>query len=223
MNKWVSEESNKLDRCVEAKTWDGKSCRAIVISRVYATDISDLWNAVTKPERIKGWFAAVDGDFREGGKYQIKGNAGGTINRCEEPRRIELTWEYGGDVGWVNISLASDDEHSTRLTIEHISQDVDSFLEFWNKYGPGSMGVGWELALLGLEQHLNKGGETFKPFSMSEEEWMGTEEGQGFVRVSSDGWVDASMKFGTSEEAATAAGKQTVAFYTGQELSTEEL
>ncbi len=222
MKKWVTEETNKLERRIEAKTWDGKSCRAIVMSRVYGTDISDLWDAVTRPERIKRWFAAVEGDLHEGGKYQIKGNAGGTIKRCDAPERIEMTWEYGGDLGWVNISLVQDDKNSTRLTLEHIAQDVGSFLEFWDKYGPGAMGVGWELALLGLEQHLNRDSETFKPFSMSEEEWMGTEEGRGFVRASSDGWVDASINFGTSERDAKAAGKQTAAFYTGQELQTEE-
>lgn len=222
MKDWVKEETSKLSRRVEAKNRDEKACRSIEMSRVYGTDIHDLWDAVTNPERIKRWFASVEGDLKEGGKYQIQGNAGGTITRCQSPERIEVTWEYGGDVGWVNISLSPDDENNTRLTLEHISEDTDAFLEFWKKYGPGAMGVGWELGLLGLEQHLNKDGETFKPFSMSEEEWMGTEEGLGFVKASSAGWTEAAIAFGTSEADAQAAGMQIVSFYTGQEAPSED-
>ena len=42
-----------------------------------------------------------------------------------------------------------------------------------------------------------------------------SEEGIRFVRASSDGWRDASIRAGTDAEAAKEAGARTTGFYTG--------
>ena len=44
-----------------------------------------MWDACTDPERIGRWFLPVSGDLRLGGRYQLEGNAGGEILRCEPP------------------------------------------------------------------------------------------------------------------------------------------
>src|SRR3546814_17557590 len=82
-------------RQVADVTHEGLPCRAVVASRAYPTDIDDLWNAITDKARIPRWFAPVEGDLTLGGKYQIKGNAGGTVTACEPPKSFALPWEFG--------------------------------------------------------------------------------------------------------------------------------
>ena len=73
-------------REVADRQWDGKPAKAVVAARVYDTDPKDLWDALTNPERIPRWFSPVTGELKLGGRYQIQGNAGGTITRCDPPR-----------------------------------------------------------------------------------------------------------------------------------------
>ena len=82
-----------VTRTVAALERDGKPARAVTLSRTYATSIDDLWDAVTNPERLPRWFAPVEGDLKPGGRYQVVGNAGGTIPACQAPRLFDLTWE----------------------------------------------------------------------------------------------------------------------------------
>ena len=43
---------------------------AVRVEDVYDTDIDDLWDACTEPERLARWIAEVDGDLRVGGTIQ---------------------------------------------------------------------------------------------------------------------------------------------------------
>ena len=87
---------------------DGKPASTVTLSRLYDTDIDDLWDAVTSKERIPRWFLPVEGDHKLGGKYQLKGNAGGTITACTPPKHFAATWEFGGGVTWIDVSLAAE-------------------------------------------------------------------------------------------------------------------
>ncbi len=204
-------EFGKLERQVIAMEWEGKPARALVITRKYETNADDLWEAITKPERLKRWFGAVSGDFRQGGRYQIQGNAEGSINKCEAPKFLAVTWEMHGGIGWVNATLEPLEDELTELTIEHIAHDEKDFLAFWEHFGPGAMGVGWDVWLAGLVDHLASGADAF---SLDEEGWLGTEEGRVFVQASSDAWVEAAITFGTNAEAARRAGEHTFEFFT---------
>ena len=86
---------------------DGKPARVVVATRTYDTDADDLWDALTSPERIPRWFLPVEGDLKLGGRYQLKGNAGGTITRCEPPQALDVTWEFGGGMSWVTLRLGA--------------------------------------------------------------------------------------------------------------------
>lgn len=70
---------------------DGK----LVIRRHYKAEREDVWDAITTPERLVRWFLPISGDLRPGGRYQLEGNAGGEVVRCERPSEIGLTWEMG--------------------------------------------------------------------------------------------------------------------------------
>ena len=59
--------------------------RSVLLGRRYNAPIEDVWDACTDPSRIGRWFLPVTGDLRSGGTYQLEGNAGGEILRCEPP------------------------------------------------------------------------------------------------------------------------------------------
>ena len=212
MDQWIKQQADKLERRVVSMEWEGKAARAVITQRIYPTGIEDLWEAIVNPERLKRWFLPVTGDLHEGGNYQLEGNAGGKINRCDAPRLLAVTWEMHGSIGWVNVKLQARKGDSTYLTLEHIAHEDAAFLGFWDQFGPGSIGVGWDLGLLGLAEHLESGGDSF---ARDEEAWMKTEDGRDFVRASSDEWVAAAISFGTDAQEASDAGERTIDFYTG--------
>jgi uncharacterized protein YndB with AHSA1/START domain len=199
---------NAITREVRFGERDGKPTRVVVASRVYETTPDDLWDAITNAERLPRWFLPVSGDLKLGGRYQLQGNAGGTITRCDPPAHLGLTWEYGGQVSWVDVRLTAE-KKGTRLELEHIAHVPD---EFWAQYGPGAVGVGWDLGLTGLAAHITTGKAMDPAEGMA---WPGTPDGRHFVTGSSNGWGEASIGAGTDREAALGAARRTTAFYTG--------
>ncbi|MDB5456034.1 MAG: Activator of Hsp90 ATPase-like protein [Caulobacter sp.] len=188
----------------------GKPARVVVAVRTYETTPDDLWDAVTNAERLPRWFLPVEGDLKLGGRYQLKGNAGGTITRCDSPQALDLTWEFGGGMSWVTVRLAPEGE-ATRLTLEHIvlASDVD---EHWKQFGPAAVGVGWDLSFLGLGLHIASG-EPVDPKGF--EGWSSSDEGKAFMRASADAWAAAHIAGGEDAEVARAMAARTAAFYTG--------
>jgi len=147
----VIHEINTTQRQVGTRTLAAGEARTITITRTYNAPIEDVWDAVTSAERIPRWFLPVTGDLRLGGRYQLEGNAGGTIERCDPPNSFAATWEYGGDVSWIELRLTSLSDDSTHIELEHITHVSD---ERWAQFGPGALGVGWDLGLIGLGRHL---------------------------------------------------------------------
>ena len=72
---------------------DGKAASTVTLTRLYDTDVEDLWDSLTNKQRIPRWFLPVEGELQLGGKYQLKGNAGGTITACTPPSHFAATWE----------------------------------------------------------------------------------------------------------------------------------
>jgi uncharacterized protein YndB with AHSA1/START domain len=204
----VASQIGAVTRVVTAREHNGRPARAVIASRVYDTTIDDAWDALTNGERIPRWFLPISGDLRLGGRYQLEGNAGGTITECEPPRHLAMTWEYGGDVSWVDVKL-SEDAGGTYVELEHIAHIDD---DRWAEFGPGAVGVGWDLAIMGLDLHLRSGESADRPTAMA---WMASDEGKAFMRGSSDEWCRASIAGGTDPAAAKAAAERTAA-YTGE-------
>jgi uncharacterized protein YndB with AHSA1/START domain len=197
-------------REVASREHQGKPARAVIATRRYDTDIDDLWDALTSAERIPRWFLPISGDLKLGGRYQFEGNAGGEITRCEPPRLLSVTWEYGGGVSWLTATLKDDTAGSTRLELEHLAHVEDGL---WDRFGPGAVGVGWDLALMGLARHLASGAAVDRAAAMA---WSVSDEGKRFMRGSSEAWGRASITAGTDEMAAKAAAARTSAFYCGE-------
>ena len=74
-----------VTRAVRNFEKDGKPASAVTLTRLYDTSVDDLWDALTSRERIARWFLPVEGDLQLGGKYQLKGNAGGTVRCARRP------------------------------------------------------------------------------------------------------------------------------------------
>lgn len=199
-----------VGRSVKVGERDGRPTRAVVASQEYRADIDDVWDAVTNPERLPRWFLPVTGELSVGGHYQFEGNAGGEVLACEKPERAFLTWEFGGEVTWLELRL-TDLGGSTRMELEHVAY-LDP--ERWGEYGPGAVGVGWDLSLLGLANHL-AGGPELRPEEGAE--LVGSPEGRAFVAASSGAWAAADVEAGGDPAAARAAAARTAAFYTGTE------
>jgi uncharacterized protein YndB with AHSA1/START domain len=194
-----------ISREIRDTTRDGKAARMIVAERSYPTTADDVWDALTSPERLPRWFLPISGDLELGGRYQLEGNAGGTIETCDPPKHLGVTWEFGGSIGWVDVYLTETGD-DTMLRLEHVGL-VDDFDDKWDEYGPGAVGVGWDLTLFGLGEHLATGAD-LDPNAVSPELLEA-------MRRSSDAWGQASIAYGTPREQAEAAAVRTAAFYTG--------
>ncbi|WP_421931980.1 SRPBCC family protein [Phenylobacterium sp.] len=196
-------------REVAVREQDGRPARAVIATRAYDTTVDDLWEAITNPERIPRWFLPVTGELKLGGRYQLQGNAGGTITACEPPRRLSLTWEFAGQTSWVNVAL-SEAGDGAQLELEHVAH-VDN--DHWKQFGPGAVGIGWELSLIGLALHL-EGGAQVDPDGFAA--WSASPDGRALMAASGTAWGEAHAASGEDAETARASAARTVAFYTGE-------
>lgn len=203
----IVEAAGLVTREVRTGTRDETTTRIVVARRTYDTDRNDLWDAVTNPERLPRWFAPVTGDLSLGGRYQVQGNAGGVVELCDEPHSFAITWEYGETVSWVMVTL-TETRKGTELELVHESP-VDP--DFWEEYGPGAVGVGWDLALLGLGMHVDSGEAVDREWADS---FTLTPEGLVFVEMAAGGWSNAALADGDDRTKARGAAERTVAFYT---------
>ena len=200
------------ERRVERRNHLGKPAIVAIAVRTYDTNVDDLWEAITTPLRLARWFMAVEGDLRLGGRYQLIGNAGGTITRCERPEALDVTWEMMGGTSWVNVRLAAA-EGKAQLTLEHIAPEDGIGKDHLDKYGPGAVGVGWDLGLLGLERHLADPSAAIDRAEV--EAWTISANGKAFIRGSGEAWAEADTLGGETAEEAQAKAARTIAFYTG--------
>lgn len=208
---------NLLDRinAVHREVGDGKlpsgDAHTVVLRRSYDADPDDVWDAMTKPDRLSRWFLPATGDLELGGRYQLEGNAGGEITRCDKPRLLAVTWEYGeGPASEVEVPLTpSGDGDSTEFELVHRVPAG----EFWDQFGPGATGVGWDLGLFALSSFLD-GTLTGKP-----QEWEASPEAAKLMTRSSELWGAAHTASGADAETAQAAAAATHSFYVPQETT----
>lgn len=199
-------------REVADREWQGRPVKAVVAARTYDTEVADLWDAVSNPERIPRWFSPVTGDFKQGGRYQIQGNAGGTILRCDPPEALDVSWEFAGATSWVTVRLAADGGRS-RLTLEHLIDAADLDGDHWKRFGPAAVGVGWDLSFLGLGLYLAGHGD--RPPEAADPAWAVSDEAKTFMRGSAEAWAQAHIRSGEDPQTARRMAEATAQFYTG--------
>jgi uncharacterized protein YndB with AHSA1/START domain len=205
----VEHQINDVSRRVGTRTVDAGEARVVTVTQSYDAGVDDLWDACTNPERIPRWFLPISGDLRVGGHYQLEGNASGTIDSCDPPHGFAATWEFGGEVSWIEVRLSDTGDGHAELRLEHVAHVDD---ERWAEFGPGAVGVGWDTALAGLNAHLTTGA-SMDPAAAAA--WATSDDGKRFMTASSQRWCDASVAAGAEPGAARAAADRTTAAYTG--------
>jgi len=128
---------------------DGKAI--VRIEDRYATDLDDLWSALTDPRRLVRWFGEVEGDLRPGGQFRLDiesegWHGSGRVEACEPPRRLmvmtqEVTESYDKAI---EFSLTADGDQ-TMLVIEVKGMPVDKIAFY---------GVGWQIHAENLGAYL---------------------------------------------------------------------
>jgi uncharacterized protein YndB with AHSA1/START domain len=129
---------------------------AVRVEDVYDTDIRDLWEACTTPERLSRWIAEVTGDLREGGEihatFTSTWTGPGRIEVCQAPHHVLLTMESEeGDTqmeAWL-----TEEGPRTRLVVEERGLPLDA-LHFH--------GAGWQAHLEDLARSLAGGRSDWK-------------------------------------------------------------
>jgi uncharacterized protein YndB with AHSA1/START domain len=212
--KDLIDELQANTREVGSATLPAGEAKVVKLSRSYPADAEDVWDALTTPERLARWFLPVSGDLRVGGTYQLEGNAGGEIRACEPPRRLQLTWIMGPpegpeDSSIVDVVLEPDpDLGGTRLTLTHTAVVPP---EMWDTFGPGAVGVGWELGVVSLAAHL-EGQEIGTPADLET-----NPEYHAALAASSEEWGVAYRAAGADDETVAHAVAATTGFYVPSE------
>lgn len=185
--------------------------KVMTLQRRYNAEVEDVWDACTNPERLPRWFLPVKGDLRLGGAYQLEGQAGGEILQCDPPHLLKVSWLFGEDPGFseVEVRLSSEGD-GTLFELRHTA-DVPP--DMWSGYGPGAVGVGWDLTLLGLSLHLAGGSK------VDEATFHLTDEGRRCITTSSQAWGLAHEAAGGPPDQVATAVANTTAFYAPEEES----
>ena len=203
----VDHQISAVQRRVGTRVLEAGEARVVTVSQTYDAPPDDVWDACTNPERLPRWFLPVSGDLRVGGHYQLEGNASGTVLSCDPPHGFTATWEFAGDVTWVELRLSPAGD-GTRFELDHIAHVDD---ERWAEFGPGAVGIGWDLTLSGLTAHLSSGADNDAEQAMA---WMASDEGRRFMTLSGERWYEADVAGGADPGAARPSADRTIGFYT---------
>jgi uncharacterized protein YndB with AHSA1/START domain len=159
---------------------------SVSLRRSFNSPIEDVWDAVTNPERMRRWFLPISGDLQVGGTFQLEGNAGGDVLKCEPPRLLRVT--FGAPTSLVEIRLSSAGESETLLELEHTVP-----LEMAGS-GAGALyvGPGWDGAFMALGLFLD-GVVSDDPVAAAN-----SPQGQEFSRQSVHAWATAIESSGTA-------------------------
>ncbi|GAB3569142.1 SRPBCC domain-containing protein [Spelaeicoccus albus] len=204
----VETQIESVSRSVGTRVLDTGWARVVGLRQKFDVSVEELWELCTTAEKISRWFLPVSGNLRIGGRYQLEGNAGGRIEACKPPERFTATWEFGGEASWIEPKFGRAADAKSVLELKHIAHVDD---DQWAEYGPGAVGIGWDMSLMGLASHI-KSGESVNPESGAE--WGASSEGRQFMKLSSDAWRAASVASGTEPNEADAAADRVIAVYT---------
>jgi uncharacterized protein YndB with AHSA1/START domain len=120
---------------------------AVRFERRYAATPDEVWRAATEPERIGRWLAPIA--LLDESRYRIDFGDGqettGTIEVCEAPRALVVTWDFPGEPpSRVSVGIAPDGDGAL-LVLDHTRLPQNQ--------GAG-YGAGWEAYLARLEAQL---------------------------------------------------------------------
>ena len=117
----------------------------------FATDVDDLWSAITDPARLARWLGEIEGDLRLGGEFRARYFASGwegtgRIEVCEPPHRLllQVQDDTARGEGSVEVTLRADGEQ-TILTWEERGMPVEHLAAY---------GAGIQIHVEDLADHI---------------------------------------------------------------------
>jgi uncharacterized protein YndB with AHSA1/START domain len=191
----IAKQIGAISRGVAQQHTERGETVAVTLERRYAAEQADVWQAITDPDRVRRWFLPLTGELREGGNFQLEGNAAGDIMTCEPPRRLIVT--FGGESSIVDVLLSSDGQQ-TLLKLTHSVP-----LELAGS-GAGALyvGPGWDGSLLALALYV-VGAAIGDPVAFDNSPEM-----QDFNVHSIKEWVAAIEASGTADADAISAARE---------------
>jgi uncharacterized protein YndB with AHSA1/START domain len=115
----------------------------------FATDVEDLWAAVTQPRRLARWLAEVQGEPRIGATLHARFTSGWEgplrIEVCEPPFRLVVTAGAGEDDETTMEAVLTPDGDGTRLVVEERGLPIGHV---------AGHGAGWHAHVEDLRAHL---------------------------------------------------------------------
>ena len=115
---------------------------AVRVEDVYDTDIDDLWEACTTPERLARWIGEVSGDLRVGGSihatFTSSWTGPGLIEICDQPHHLLMRMEPGTDDEAELEAWLTAEGDKTRLVVEERGLPLN---------GLHMYGAGWQAHL----------------------------------------------------------------------------
>ena len=168
---------------------------------------AQLWPLLTRPAELARWFGPVTGELREGGSFQTQDGATGHILQVTEPHRITLTWSQGGEEDPLQLRIDPEDDGTTRLRLRHTAL-VDA--EDFERQGPGTLAIGWELALLALAAFTDGWRSScLNAVPSPSAEWLRSAQGAEYLRAWSVRWAAEAIAAGVDEQTARRGESET--------------
>ena len=125
---------------------------AVRVEDVYDTDIEDLWQACTTPERLARWIAHVSGDLHQGGTvhavFTSTWSGPARIDACDAPHHLLVTTQPGTDDEAEIEAWLTPQGGGTKLVVEERGLPLGA-LHFH--------GAGWQVHLEDLARSLATG------------------------------------------------------------------
>jgi len=131
---------------------------AVRVEDVYDTDIDDLWEACTTPERLARWIAEISDDLEVGGTvhatFTSTWTGPGRIEICQRPHHLQVLMQPGTDDETQLEAWLTQEGDKTRLVVEERGLPRDE-LPFY--------GTGWQAHLEDLGRALAGKSSEWKP------------------------------------------------------------
>ncbi|NMA76116.1 MAG: hypothetical protein GX960_02475 [Actinomycetales bacterium] len=158
---------------------------------------AQLWPLLTRPDELALWFGPVTGELREGGAFDAPGGVRARILEIEEPHRLSMSWCRGAGEDPLLVQLDPEDDGTTLLRLRHtVLVDAQEF----ERTGPGTLAIGWELALLALASRTDGWRSTcLRPVPAPTAQWREGEEAAGYLRAWSVRWAAEAVAAGVDE------------------------
>lgn len=230
-----------VSRSVEVERGDGTVALTARLRTTLGGAPSELWPELTEADRLAQWYGPVEIDPAQSDPtesdpterdltgsesaaatpetdgagartFRTVGGAHGRVLALAPPHQLDLTWEYADNVDRLEIRLDPEEDGTSRLTLQQIARLPEATFD---AFGPGAVGIGWDIAILGFVARTGAWRELRLDVPVASPAWLASPEGADIVRAWSIRWAAASVAAGTDEDAARRAENETTRAYGG--------